>query len=282
MSSLLKFAKKQSIDLKAAPIIFVGDSIPFNLQKENAAFAIKSSKQLSSEISVSLFKQYREALYFNGAQKAAFVQPWMPVMLVLLFAGLAYSKSVYNKRFNLLALTFINWKVAKSIIRFEKVYFHPVNIILNSIFVLSATLFLCLGYAFKYSFEPVNSQLFFNLLAPLLPLLLLRLTVYKFSAWLISMPEGIEEFLFQANLFNKILGLGFLIINCLLLFSKINTSVLFSGGIVLFVLLFIMLLIRGILIGREMGIHLLVIILYLCTLEILPWLILIKLVKTVI
>lgn len=266
--------------MKDSATIFSNDSIPFIILEEGSNKSIKDLATVSSELSVPLLQHYQKIPYYNGIQKVAFSQAWILILLVVLFAGLAYAKAIYSKRFNLLAKTVINWKVAKSIIRFEKVYSHPVNLILNTIFILSAALFLGLCFSIKYSNQPLDSYFFLGLLGPITSYLISKLILYKFSGWIISDSEIIEEYVFQANLFNKILGVILLLINSLLIYSSINAGILISIGFSSFLLLFFLQLTRGVFIGREKGVKYLPIILYLCTLEILPWLILIKLVKT--
>lgn len=217
--------------------------------------------------------------YVEGISVNSLAQPWMLFILLLSLMVIAYVKVSYPKRFKLLAKTVIQWKVAKQIIRFEKVYTHPVNLVLNLIFLLSVPLFFSLSYALSYESYANIFRLYLTVLLPLTIYIFSKLFLYKFSQWLLSESEVIEDYVFQANLFNKCLGICYLILSCLLLYSNIPPQLIIRIGIALLFFLFIVQVIRGVIIGRSYSRNLFMIILYLCTLEILPWLILIKMVK---
>ena len=114
---------------------------------------------------------------------------------------------------------------------------------------------------------------------PLILYLFTKLLLYKFSAWLFGEEEALEEYLFQTTLFNKYLGVVYLILTTLLIYSSVKIEVLYYSGLIMLALFLLFQLVRGFIIGIERGSNLLFIILYLCTLEITPWLILGKWIK---
>jgi len=217
--------------------------------------------------------------YKQGVLKHSTAESWMLLILIFGFTSLAYVRTLHRKRFNMLVQTFANWKVSKQIIRYEKVYAHPVNILLSINFILCFPLFFCLWAREILDIEYNLTQLYFSILGPLLIYIILKLLVYKSSGWILKLNETIEEYVFQANLFNKYLGVVYLILICFMLYSPISMIFLAQLGFVILVLFLSFQLIRGVIIGIENGINLYLIFIYLCTLEILPWLVLGKWVK---
>lgn len=238
-----------------------------------------SIRDFGQEVSKTLIHQHQNTPYKKGNEFTPFAQPWMLIILLIGFSCIAYVKAAHNKRFLMLARTLINWKVAKQIIRFEKVYSHPVNLILNFVFLIATPLFFSLSYVIKINSEVNYFNLFSLILLPILVYLIGKLIVYKYSAWLFSEQEAIEEYVFQANLFNKLLGIIFLILSTFILYSTFSENTFITVGLIATLILSSIQLIRGAIIGIEYNKNLFMIILYLCTLEILPWLVLIKLVN---
>ena len=221
-----------------------------------------------------------ETTTFQGSSLEHNSPTWIIFMLLIGFSCLAISRSVYRKRFTMLYKTLGNWKLSKQIIRYEKVYTHPVNILMSFNFILLFPLFFSIVYVRLYSPSTNLGQFYFYLLIPLVIYLLVKLVSYQFSAWLWNEKGVIEEYLFQSNLFNKYLGVVFLILTSLVVYSQIELTSLAFAALGAIGLSAIFQLSRGVMIGLENGKHLFFIIAYLCTLEILPWLVFGKLITT--
>lgn len=219
-------------------------------------------------------KVYKESVpYQAGIAKQTFVQSWMLILLLFGFGSLAFVRAVYRKRFSMLFQAFVNWKISKQIIRYEKVYTHPVNLLLMLNFVISIPLFLSVYYVKSNQPEQETLQLFVLFLIPLLAYLLIKLMAYQFTAWLLEEKEAMEEYVFQTNLFNKYLGVVYLFLASLLIYSPIRVEYLYYSALIILLFFLVFQLIRGALIGVQQKKNLFLIIVYLCTLEILPWLV---------
>lgn len=220
-----------------------------------------------------------DSISYDGVVLNSGSSAWIIILLLIGFSCLAISRSVYRKRFNMLYKTLGNWKLSKQIIRYEKVYTHPVNILMTLNFVLIIPLFFSLIYEKLFNPAIIVEQQYLLIMIPLLIYLLSKTACYQFSGWLWKEKPVIEEYLFQSNLFNKYTGVTFLILTSLVVYSPIELSILAKIGLAVLALLAIFQLIRGIMIGLENGKHLFFIIAYLCTLEILPWLVIGKWIK---
>lgn len=123
-------------------------------------------------------------------------------------------------------------------------------------------------FSFLYLLQQISLFLLIYFLAKLL--------VYRFSAWLFQEGELINQYVFQLNLYSKFMGVLLLVLWILLIYSPISASVLFRIGLFLLLLFLTLQTLRAFVIGRSEGKSLLLIILYLCALEILPWLLIFK------
>lgn len=203
---------------------------------------------------------------------------WLVLVFILCFGLTAFVRGFHRKRLGLLTNALVNWKFGKQIIRYEKLYTHPVNIALALNFLIATPLFFALCY------NQLSNRLIslFNLslllAAYLLLFSLLKLITYKLSAWVFNSSEEIKEYIFQTNLIAKFLGLVFIVLALLLCYSKVNFQILLWVGIAVLIIGIGLQVIRGFLIGLQKSKDLILIILYLCTLEILPLIILGKIV----
>lgn len=188
---------------------------------------------------------------------------------------LATVAAFYRKRFTLLVDVLFNWKLSKQVIRYEKVHSHPVNILLMITFLLFFPLF------YSLSLSILRPELEFAFLIKAISLfiviyLIAKLILYQFTAWLFDEGKLFNQYIFQVNLFSKFMGVLLLFLWILLVYSPFSPLLIFRLSL-FFLLLFLALqTIRAVAIGRSEGKDLLLIILYLCTLEILPWLLLYK------
>lgn len=218
---------------------------------------------------------YSSPDYLQGEpNQITFEYGYLMISLVGL-SFLAIVTAFYRRRFKLLINVFFNWKLSKQIIRYEKVHSHPVNILLLITFLIFFPLF----YAQAYS-ELSESIEFWSILKYVALALLvyssLKFILYKFSAWLFEESELFEQYIFQLNLFSKFMGILMLFLWIFLIYSPFSTTLLFKLSLLLLLLFLVMQSVRGFIIGRSEGKHLLLIILYLCSLEILPWLLIYK------
>lgn len=241
-------------------------------ERDSTSNVLSMQDKISSTTADLASHSNHQAFYKPKAKHSLFPDSLFFLILIGSIC-IAYVSAFHRKRFNMLMQTSLNWKLAKQIIRYEKVYSHPVNIALNVNFLISVSLFAGLIYFTFWPNEFSYNTHFLIFLGVILCYLLLKFILYKITAWLWQVEEVMEEYIFQTNLFNKYLGVAYLLLSALFIYSSISGFTIIALGIGLFVALFVMQLVRGIIIGRQSGGNLLLIILYLCTLEILPWLV---------
>ncbi len=263
-----------------------------NIEQKSDSFSSEFSPNISvfekPEESVSLkefglhvlevTKGYNSSRTFYDSEPKENNPSWLLFVLLFSFSLFTFVRAFHRKRLKLLTKSLLSWKFGKQIIRYEKLYTHPVNFALVVNFLISIPLF------FAICFNQYTGSLFslssisIILACYLLGFAIFKLLVYKFSAWVINCSEEMKEYIFQANLIAKFLGLTFSVLTILLCYSFIDFKILFSIGISVLIVGIGLQLIRGFLIALQKSKDLILIILYLCTLEFLPLIIMGKLV----
>jgi hypothetical protein len=213
--------------------------------------------------------------YYDAIDQTASNSTLDFLIVLLCVSAFALVTAFYNKRFKLLLNTFFNWKLAKQIIRYEKVHSHPVNLTMLFIFAVSTPIFFCKSLIILYP-KWEFFELFKYVMLILIAYFLVKYLLYQFSAWLFEEKELVEQYIFQGNLYSKFVGLVYLSLLILHLYSPFSNIILLKVGLIVLLIFLLLQLSRGIIIGLAEKRNLLVIILYLCTLEILPWLLMYK------
>ena len=231
-------------------------------------------KEWSAELLKTEIK--KEEKHFRKGDDHQINYGWGFLLLSILGVSfLAVVIAFYRRRFSLLVNVLFNWKLSKQIIRYEKVHSHPVNVLLMITFLIFFPFF------YSLSLSQIQSELEFSYLLKVFSLFILayflgKFLLYQFSSWLFEEKDLFNQYVFQLNLYTKLMGVLLLILWVFLVYSPISAGILFNLSLI-FLLIFLGLqTFRGLVIGRSEGKPLLLIILYLCTLEILPWFLIYK------
>lgn len=221
-------------------------------------------------------ESFGKSKIYYGAVGQETKNDWILGFLLVALMTIAIVKAFQPKRVNMLISTLTNWKIGKQIIRYEKVHSHPVNIGLSFVFISASSLFLALCAVEFYSFEIGLTQIWLSIMLGIGVYSILKIIIYKLSAFLLIEDYVFKEYTFHTLLFAKLLGVVCLFGVALFEYSylpKTNTAILVGS---ISAILFLFQLIRGVQIGQQKTQNLLSIILYLCTLEILPLIVLSK------
>jgi hypothetical protein len=203
---------------------------------------------------------------------------WTLFIGAIAVALLIFLKTYYEKFVNQVFATLLNFHLAEKMLREKNIILRRAFLLMNINFVLIFSLFiLLLARFFEISF---TSHYFYDYLLILLivvGILLVRLLILYLAASLFNSMRAMIEHIHISYLVNKNLGLILLP----LVFSAIYVTgtlskILLISGMVLFLVATIYKLIRSFQIIIKNGVLLYYAILYLCTLELLPLLIGIK------
>ena len=204
---------------------------------------------------------------------------WEIIILIISFLMLGFAKAFRNNRFKQAVKGLYNYSVALEITREEKVFFHQSNLIFTIIHLLTSSLFLYQRKEIIHSTRlEANSFIsFLIILGFIVATYIIKYVFAKVLFFILNDNSIVSEYIFNISLYNNLLGVTLIPILLLSYFSSIPAFyVLFYIAIPLMLIIFLFRLIRLYLIGITKGISYFYIFLYICTLEILPLVVLLR------
>ena len=207
---------------------------------------------------------------------------WFLGILILLLSIVTILKLLYNKYFSDSVKSLWNYQHSLKLFKENTVLNQRLSLISNILFILSFSLFavLCTDY-FSISGFSKNNFLYFSIISGLIVFIyLIKFAVYKILGFVFIETPSYSEYLYNVFQFNRIAGIFLIPIIIALAYSTINytNAIVYSGFIILFIV-FIMRVVRGFQICIKVNFSIFYSFLYLCMLEILPLIVIYKLIK---
>lgn len=200
-------------------------------------------------------------------------------LLLLTFILFVWLYSTNRKRLNQVVKSFYINRITNQLGREELSLGNRVSIFLSLLFIVSFSLFI-FQTAEYYGYKHENDFVFFLKLAIGIPLVYgLKILFVRFFGFIFQNQRESGDYSLLIFLFCNVLGLFLLpIVVCMAFVKDVSPEVfIYSGGSV-FVLLLLIRVLRGVLIGfNSIRVSKFYLFLYLCTLEILPFVIMVKL-----
>ncbi|PKP51666.1 MAG: hypothetical protein CVT95_00420 [Bacteroidetes bacterium HGW-Bacteroidetes-12] len=216
---------------------------------------------------------------FQPSIKPIGIQNWQIIILLGSLLLIALAKGLNQNRFRKIVRSIVSEQATFEIVRGEKIFLNQTNLFLNLVYLGTFSLYI---YHFLYFQERVltSSFEFFYYLQITSVLAIFFIAQLIFNAMLsfvFDMKEMQMEYVFNTSLFNNVLGVLFVPMLFLIYFTDLQNNVAFNN-LILIVIFSILLFrtIRYIKIGTKKNISNLHIFLYICTLEILPLIVIIK------
>ncbi|MBK8364247.1 MAG: DUF4271 domain-containing protein [Bacteroidetes bacterium] len=205
-----------------------------------------------------------------------------PIILVVL-AVFAALRIFYNKYFSQMLVAFVNNNLTNQIVRDENILVQRASVYLSIVFNLIAALFLYLisvYYGWEIGGIGIGFSRFLFFAVIVSAAYTLKFLILKISGWLFNLDREMATYIFNTFLINNILGIALLPFVCLIAYNQmISASWLILIAVILAGTAFAYRMFRGVLVGLSMpSFSLLYLFLYLCTLEIAPLLILIRII----
>ena len=222
---------------------------------------------------------YPTSVLLEPIIREMYVSTWQIIVLLLCVVLLGFIKSFNVNRFGQVYKSIFSYQISSEIVRGEKVFYHRVNLILTTIHMLIVGL-LIYQWAFEkgvYVYEDVK---FSSYLKITFLLLLLYVTKYIFArilAVIFDKQSLASEYIFTVALYNSMQGVLLIPIMLIIYFMEINFS--FILQYLVFPVIGVTYLLRFnrlFIVGRSKSVSYFYIFLYICTLEILPLVVLIK------
>ncbi|OFX51426.1 MAG: hypothetical protein A2046_04500 [Bacteroidetes bacterium GWA2_30_7] len=207
---------------------------------------------------------------------------WFLGVLIVVLSIVTILKLLYSKYFSDSIKSLWSYQHSIKLFKENNVVNQRLSLISNILFILSFSLFtvLCTDF-FSVTGYTKNDFLYFSTISGLIMFIyLIKYAVYKILGYIFIDTASYSEYLYNVFQFNRIAGIFLIPIIIALAYSTIyyTISIVYSGLIILFIV-FIMRIIRGMQICIKVNFSIFYSFLYLCILEILPLIVIFKLIK---
>jgi hypothetical protein len=231
-----------------------------------------------------LFKGHELKVIHSAPESRTPASPdWFFPILLGVFLIYAALRVFYTRFFGQMLRAFVNNNLTNQIVRDENVLVQRASIYLSIVFNVILALFLYLvsirlGWELGGIGPGFVRFLFFSILVS--ATYALKFLILKISGWLFGADRETAIYIFNIFLINNILGIALMPLIALLAYNPVpGILILVRCGVILISAAYLYRISRGILAGISMpGFSPLYLFLYLCTLEIAPLLVLIRLI----
>jgi hypothetical protein len=208
------------------------------------------------------------------------IPDWYFFIIVLIIVGIAWIRMIHGKFLNSLFVSAYSYQAASKVFKEQSVVQKRFSLGLMLLYLINTSLFIFLLNRF---FSPgifESNEVFFvpEVFLFLLFLILLRIIIMRSIAFIFKQSELFLELLYHYFIFNKVLGILLIPFLITIPYTQEITQeiIVYTGILLVFVLQFVRLIRVAIFVMKNV-VLLFYLILYLCILELLPVLVLIKL-----
>lgn len=210
------------------------------------------------------------------------VADWFTFLLLAVVIFFAWVRMFYYKVVKQLVSAFFSNNISNQLVRDENILVQRASILLSFVFYLTGSLFLYQvseHYNWDYPFLGEGLVRLLVLLLIVAFTYSLKMVLVKALGELFDMERPVATYLFNISLLNNMLGMALFPLVVLAAYVvSADTGWVIQAGIVLVIIMFIYRLVRAFMIWTLMkGVPFFYLILYFCTLEIAPVMILYKL-----
>lgn len=208
---------------------------------------------------------------------------WLLFLLIGLMALLAWLKLFYNKFFDRTLQSVFNYQLSIKVLRDQNIFSKRVSVLLNLNFILILGLFLFLLLdGTGYNIFPGNSLMqYLQCCLLITSFLLARYILIRLTGIIFQVDTLLREFQHQIMISYKGLGVYMILVIIGIAYSPDPVKIyMVAGGLALFLAVYLGRIIKGFQIIFKKDISIIYLILYLCTLEILPVLVVYKFISS--
>ena|ERR1017187_69958 len=207
---------------------------------------------------------------------------WVMIIITLSLMILGYLFSAFKTRFNAFLKTVFTIRIGNQVSREEYSLSHPTAIFLSINFLITVPLFILQLISSKktaLSFIDFSFPSYLLILGFVLTVYLVKILFLKIIGYIFNNNSATNEYIFLIFLINQIIGIGFIPIILFIAYGKETFANDFVyAGFVLFILSYLVRIGKGALTAlSSRQISAFYLFLYLCTFEILPLLLGVKL-----
>ncbi len=212
-------------------------------------------------------------------------ESWLTGLVLFIAAVLVWIQIFYGKFYSNLVRSFSSFQISVKMYHERNMLVNRVSYILDGVYFLVLSVFIFqLLYAFDFmDLSSKRHETYLMILITLLGYYFIRLLLLRVTGFIFDIADFFSEVNYQSFIFNKIMGIMLYPLIILTIYMQTRRFlIIYYLGLVFFVAVFAMKLLRSRKIIIQRGIWLFYLFLYLCTLEILPLLLGYKLIKSVI
>jgi hypothetical protein len=196
--------------------------------------------------------------------------------LLIAFGLLGFIKAFSSSRFNQIIKSIFSFHAAEEVVREEKVFFHRVNLSLFLLYTISILLLIVSILIFNFSTE-ISGGFYIKIALFIVVAYIVKFTSTLVVSAVFSRTDLSETYTYNTLIFNYLFGVVLLPCLAFIYFSNIPFEAILNYVIIpCFAFTFIFRIFRLFMIGIQNNFFVLYIILYICTLEILPLVVLSK------
>lgn len=279
---------------KAAILSVPYASVTYTAPERTIGYNLPASKEHSWETISSLtdkpqfinFYQGHElrVIHSSAQENKNIYQDWFFPVFILTLAIYTWLRIFYNKYFNQLLQAFLNTNLTNQMVRDENILVQRASILLALTFNIIVSLFLYL-LSIELNWNLGKIGVGFNRFAFFLTIVsavyTFKFLTLKIIGWLFDLDREMATYIFNIFIINNVLGLVLVPIVALMAYNPvIEPHFLAVLSLWIIGIAFLYRLLRGLASGLSVsGFSVLYLFLYLCTLEIAPLLVLIRIVK---
>jgi len=206
---------------------------------------------------------------------------WMTIILILILFLIGVLRVFYQKKFNLFVNAFISKRFSNQISREENGLTQSTSVLLTIIFFLSISFFLYLSGRYYHQFQNGKNEFeqFLMILIGCLGFYFFKLIANKLTGYIFKIYRETDEYIFNHFLVLQIIGI-LLTAWCILLnySTFVNKEFIIYVGFGTLFISFCVRMVKSLGIANMSSYSPIYIFLYLCSLEILPLIIIVKLI----
>lgn len=241
--------------------------------------SMRYSKKDSVVLQSSLMQASSASNNFQGSVKAETGMNWLIITLLVSLFTFSWMRMVYEKFIVQIVGAMVNYQVSLRLFRERNVLFKNISLGLNFTFALNCGLFIFYVVDFL-GMEQALPYKFLSMLVYTMGVAIiysLKSGTCKFLGYVFLVKDEFDEYIHNVRLYNKNIGLFLfpVIIVYPFIGDPAKPYIIYSGFLIIGMLILLRIH-RGFQIIMKKGVSIFYLILYLCAIEILPVLLLIK------
>jgi hypothetical protein len=238
--------------------------------RDSSAMVYKENANL---VNSKTIQKFREDNYSGNTPLYDLSPDWLMGIIIVSLIVLAWLKLFFHKFINQTVTSLWNFQLSKKELRDQNIFSRRVAFILNLNFIIIGGLFIYLVFShFRINPFQLNPfPLYLSCTGLLTILLLIRQILIMLTGFVFNQQDNFMEYLHQILLINKNIGIFFIpLVICIAYMQDSIRIYLIITGIALLLFAYLLRFVKGIQIIIKKDVLLFYLILYLCTLEILP------------